>query len=175
MLISLILHKRLFIITGYSPCDGTAWAEMGIDINVRDLNPHKRKGHICWYYAWAGSFQESIKLFKLWEILQMLFLSFSQYHTRSSSSALQANKHCCNRCLLKDKPGFQTIGWHTLANSRWGFFTSTLLRNIKSIEALYMMYDVSSYDVTWEGCWACLNTDLSEHVPQWKNSAGAPG
>lgn len=117
----------------------SAWAEMGIEINDRDLNPHKRKGHICWYYAWIGSFQESIKLFKLWEILQMLFLSLSQYHTQSSISALQANKHCCNRCLLKDKFGFQTTGWHIQANSRWVFFTSTLLRNIKSIEGLHMM------------------------------------
>lgn len=123
----------------------SAWAEMGIEINDWDLNLHKKKGHICWYYAWTGSFQESIKLLnplKLWEILQMLFLSFSQYHTQSSSSALQANKHFCNRCLCKDKSGFQTTGWHILANSRWVFFTSTLMGNIKSFEALHMMCDL---------------------------------
>lgn len=150
----------------------SAWVEMEIEINDKDLNLHKKKGHICWYYAWIGSFQGSIKFFKLWEILQMLFLSFSQYHTQSSSSALQANKHCCDRCLPKDKSGFQTTGWHILANSRWDFFTSALMGNIKSIEALHMMCGfVWCY---WEGCWAYLNTDLLEHVLQWKNSAGAP-
>lgn len=78
------------------------------------------------------------------EILQMLFLSFSQYHTQSSSSALQANKHCCNRCLLKDKSGFQTTGWHILANSRWVFFHFNVAEK-------YEVYWGSAYDV-----WPCM-------------------
>ena len=98
----------------------------------------------------------------------MLFLSFYQSQTQWSASALQSNKHCFNRCPLKEKCGFQNTGWHILANSRWAFFLPCIV-----VEKHHMYwgsaYDVWPCTVTWKGYLIHLNTDLSEHVLLWKN------